>query len=140
MKYYAIIDTNVIVSALLKDNSIPNKILKLVFSGFIVPVFNKSILQEYKEVLSRPKFHFPQQLVSEFLASFEKYGRILESKPQKFNKAKPPDPGDWKFYELLLQCQKSNESYLVTGNIKHFPSDPSIVTPRQMFEMVTRGQ
>ena len=137
MKYYSIIDTNVLVSALLKRGSIPSKILELVFEGVIAPIFSESILREYKTVLNRPKFHFPTELVDNFIIGMEKCSRIIEPKPQKFDKTELPDIGDWKFYELLQYCQKSETTYLVTGNIKHFPDESSIVTPHQMIDIVT---
>ena len=57
MQYYAVIDTNVIVSAMLKWNSIPGSILELTLDGPITPVLNREILDEYRQVLLRPKFH-----------------------------------------------------------------------------------
>lgn len=56
MNYYAVIDTNVLVSALLKWNSVPGKIIEMVFTGIITPILNDDILREYREVLFRPKF------------------------------------------------------------------------------------
>ncbi len=57
-KYYAVIDTNVLVSVMLKWNSVPGSIMELAFDGPIVPVLNADILAEYREVLMRPKFRF----------------------------------------------------------------------------------
>ena len=64
MKYYAVMDTNVLVSAMLKWQSVPGKILELAFSGLIIPLFNDEILSEYKIVLSRPKFKLSNELVN----------------------------------------------------------------------------
>lgn len=55
MKYYAVIDTNVLVSAMLKHHSVPGNIVDLAFNGPIVPVLNDAIEKEYRKVLSRPK-------------------------------------------------------------------------------------
>lgn len=55
----AVIDTNVIVSALLKWDSVPGKVLQAVFEGNVIPVYNEDILNEYRLVLNREKFHFP---------------------------------------------------------------------------------
>lgn len=57
MKYYAVIDTNVLVSAMLKWNSIPGNIMELAFDGPIVPIISREIVREYREVLMRPKFY-----------------------------------------------------------------------------------
>lgn len=51
MKYYAVIDTNVLVSAMLKHDSVPGSIIDLAFDGMITPVMNKSIEAEYRNVL-----------------------------------------------------------------------------------------
>lgn len=55
MKYYAVIDTNVLVSAMLKWQSVPGSILEFSLEGIIVPVLNEEIVEEYRAVLERPK-------------------------------------------------------------------------------------
>ncbi len=62
MKYYAVIDTNVLVSAMIKWNSVPGNIMELTFDGSIVPILNEQIVKEYREVLTRPKFHFTKEI------------------------------------------------------------------------------
>lgn len=71
MKYYAVIDTNVLVSAMLKWDSIPGNVMQLTFDGLIVPVLNQDIIKEYREVLSRPKFHLTEDIVNDVLSSIE---------------------------------------------------------------------
>ena len=44
MRYYAVIDTNVLVSAFLKENSIPDEVLQLALDGPIIPLLNIDIL------------------------------------------------------------------------------------------------
>lgn len=61
MKYYAVIDTNVLVSALLKWNSVPGCVLEHAFTGNIIPLLNEQVLKEYIDVLKRPKFHFSKE-------------------------------------------------------------------------------
>ena len=51
MNYYVVIDTNVLVSAMLKWNSVPGNVVGLAFDGPVIPVFNTQILSEYREVL-----------------------------------------------------------------------------------------
>ncbi len=58
MKIFCVVDTNVIVSALLKRTSTPGKVVQYILAGIVVPVFSKEILSEYKEVLFRKKFNF----------------------------------------------------------------------------------
>jgi hypothetical protein len=47
-----------------------------------------------------------------------------------------PDPKDRVFYEVVMEERKSEDAYLVTGNSKHFPSKPFVVTPRQMLDLI----
>ena len=41
-------------------------------------------------------------------------------------------------YEVVMEKRKEEETYLVTGNIKHFPDEPFIVTPRQMLDVLLK--
>ena len=47
-----------------------------------------------------------------------------------------PDPKDRVFYEVVMEQRKSDNAYLATGNIKHFPQKPFIVTPRQLLDII----
>ena len=61
MNYYAVIDTNVLVSSMLKGSSIPGIIIDKAINGPIIPLLNDEILEEYEEVLLRNKFGFEEQ-------------------------------------------------------------------------------
>ncbi len=61
MKYFAVIDTNVVVSALLNRDSVPGAILEEALTGRIIPILHDDFLSEYSEVLRRPKFKFDRQ-------------------------------------------------------------------------------
>ena len=63
MKYFAVVDTNVIVSAMLKSNSTPAAVLREVLTGNISLLANEEIFDEYTEVLSRKKFGFDADTV-----------------------------------------------------------------------------
>ena len=66
---YAVIDTNVIVSALLSHthNSSTVKIMEAIFNGMICPLYNSEIINEYADVLTRPKFRIPSHSVGEII-------------------------------------------------------------------------
>lgn len=134
MKYYAVIDTNVIVSALLKWNSVPGVVLQAFFNGFVVPVYNDEILNEYRNVLNRPKFGFSSELISETISQIESLG-VMENALETVAEAMP-DPKDIVFYSIALSHGKTAETHLVTGNVKHFPANPIVVTPRQMLDIL----
>lgn len=72
MKYFVVIDTNVLVSAMLKRNTPPDKVIRHIFEGNIIPLLNEEILNEYREVLNRPKFSFPGNAVKDMLVGITK--------------------------------------------------------------------
>lgn len=135
MNFFAVIDTNVLVSAMLKWNSAPGTVLSLVFDGTIIPVFNNIILEEYRNVLGRPKFKLPADVIDTVINHLKNIGIAMDGEKLDIQL---PDPGDVVFYELTMAKRKTEETYLVTGNLKHFPAKPFIVTPREMLAIITR--
>ena len=133
MKYYAVIDTNVLVSAMLKWDSVPGNIMELAFSGPVIPVLNDEIFNEYREVLLRPKFRLTEEIVNDVLEAINERGIIVDAHTLDIEL---PDPKDRIFYEVVMEERKDEDTYLVTGNIKHFPVKPFIVTPRQMLDII----
>ena len=73
---YAVIDTNVFVSALLtKTNDAATvQVFNAIADGRITPLYHKDILKEYQEVLSRPKFKFSSSVVKAVLESIVECG------------------------------------------------------------------
>lgn len=133
MSFYAVIDTNVLVSAFLKSTSVPRIVVDYVFAGDIVPLYNEEILAEYKEVLSRPKFHFQKDAVEIAVNKIQEIGIHFDSIAVNENL---PDPKDVVFYAVTMNARNEKDAYLVTGNIKHFPEKPFVVTPRQMLDIL----
>lgn len=133
MKYYAVIDTNVLVSALFRLNSVPGSVALEALEGRIVPLLNQEIVAEYREVLHRPKFKFRPELIDTVLNGICERGRFLDAAP--INEVMI-DPKDVVFYEVVMEARKDEDSYLVTGNIKHFPHKPFVVTPREMLDIL----
>lgn len=133
MSFYAVIDTNVLVSAFLKSTSVPHIVVDYVFAGDIVPLYNKEILAEYKDVLNRPKFHFPKEAVELTVNKIKEIGIHFDSIAVNENL---PDPKDVVYYAVTMNARNDKDACLVTGNIKHFPKKPFVVTPRQMLDIV----
>ena len=132
-KTLAVIDTNVIVSALLDHDreSNPSLILDDILSGIITPLYNDEILSEYRDVLSRDKFSFVESDIENTLNLFlEKGVKIDVTVPVEETFS---DLDDKVFYEVTMS---SDGAYLVTGNIKHFPNNPIVVTPAQMVDIL----
>ena len=76
MKAYAVIDTNVLVSALYSKHpdAAPLQVVDQVFAQNLIPMYNDEILAEYNEVLRRPKFNFPQEEISAVIDAFIEAG------------------------------------------------------------------
>ena len=121
------------VQRLLKWNSVPGNIMELSFSGPIIPVLNEAIVKEYREVLLRPKFHFTEGIVSDVIDTITEKGVYVDADSIDIEL---PDPKDRVFYEVVMEKRKDENAYLVTGNIKHFPVKPFIVTPRQLLDII----
>ena len=134
--YYAVIDTNVLVSALLRSPSYPYDIVSLINENTIVPLLHKEIIDEYIDVLNRPKFPFNKKAVSTLLSSIVEHGIFLDKQPVE---EILPDPKDRVFYEIVMEARKEEDAYLVTGNIKHFPSKPYVVTPKEMIDIISKS-
>ena len=132
-KIYAVIDTNVLVSALLsRIETNPLTILLAIIQGKIIPIFNRAILEEYKEVLNRPKFPFSSEEINKVLDTMYFYGELIEALPREIEDDFP-DIKDKVFYQVTLNIEGS---YIVTGNLKHFPKKPCVVNPAQMVEIL----
>ena len=136
MLCYAVIDTNVLVSALLSKNSdaATVKVMDAVFEGKIVPLYHIDILEEYSEVLHRNRFHFQEEHVQLVLEAIRQYG--VEVFPQPTGEILV-DMDDSVFYEVAME-KKDDGAYLVTGNQKHYPLKDFIVTPSEMVEIIEK--
>ncbi len=130
MKVCAVIDTNVFVSALLShhDDAATVQVLRAVLDGHIIPLYHKEILDEYREVLLRPKFRFAPQDVAALVDAIEQLG--VEVLPHPTGELLA-DMDDLVFYEVAMEKQDEG-AYLVTGNLKHYPMRKFIVTPSEM--------
>ena len=134
--HFVVIDTNVLVSGLLGRNSssptvgILNHLLTS--KEVITPLYCEEIFQEYENVLHREKFNFDQDEVEEVLKRIRDIGI---SSPRILSKISLPDLKDVVFYEVALSKE---ESFLVTGNIKHFPEVDFVVTPAEMMSIIEK--
>ena len=111
--------------------------MELVFDGSIIPILNERIVNEYRNVLLRPKFHLTEDIVNDVLGSIKSQGIYVEAETIDMEL---PDPNDTVFYEVVMEKRKTEDTYLVTGNIKHFPQKSFIVTPREMIDIILSAQ
>jgi putative PIN family toxin of toxin-antitoxin system len=119
-----VLDTNILVSSLLSDGP-PALIVDRIAEGRIRPCFDTSILSEYWDVLSRPKFGFNPVQINRLVHDIITAGFGIEvSVPSAFPML---DETDRKFYDVA----KATGATLITGNTKHYPNEPLVITPAQ---------
>lgn len=117
-----VIDTNVLLSALLTLDGKAYTILDKLLNGHFVFLYNDIILQEYKDVLSRKRFNLNKKDISSIVS----FIRLKGINVFKYTKStiKFIDESDRIFYDIAM----SMDSMLITGNLKHFPKHKHIVT------------
>lgn len=133
---YVVIDTNVFVSAYLTHNlnSATSKIVDFLFNGKIIPLYNEEIMAEYQEVLSRSHFDISINERNTLFDYIRQKGVAVERVAVDTLFI---DESDRVFYEVALS---EEDSFLVTGNLKHFPADTRVVTPAQMLQIIEDQQ
>ena len=123
-----VLDTNVLVSALWSENGNPAKIARMIPDKKIIPHFCEAILLEYRTVLLRPAFHFSPAQVDDLLGKIIKHGKNIDAVKSDIPM---PDESDRVFYDIA----EAAGAYLITGNKKHYPSDPAILTPVEFLSL-----
>jgi uncharacterized protein len=110
-----VIDTNVLVSALLKPRGNEAAVLRLALVGSVTVCLTDAILTEYKAVLARPKFRFDQTEIAALLDELKAVAQFVKPRNQV---TASPDESDNRFLECAEAAQAD---YLITGNPRHFP-------------------
>lgn len=110
-----VIDTNVLVSGLLKMHSTSAAVLHLVLEGKIKIAYDIRIIDEYRDVLKRDKFGFKNEQVEAIIEHVKAEGISVVAGPIA---SSLPDKDDSPFLEVALA---GGVKFLITGNKKHFP-------------------
>ena len=118
----AVIDTNILVSALYKPAGNASILISRVISGQIKVCYDHRIIAEYREVLTRPRFGFSPAQVELLRDAIIDGG--ISVVPEPLNSAVLSDEDDRPFYEAAKYCLAP----LVTGNLRHFPNDPLVTS------------
>jgi len=133
-----VVDTNVLVSALLRAEGIPARILDLILSGQVKIVLDHRVYAEYQDVLLRAEFGFPPEPVDNLLDF------ILQSGERVYTintSVALPDVYDGKFLEVAID---GSAEFLVTGNLKHFPPRQRhgvrVVSPREWWNQWSQSK
>ena len=135
MKCCAVVDTNVLVAALLskRDDSATVRVIRAMISGEFIPLYHEDILAEYEDVLHRKKkYDLSESAIQTVLNAIRRFGIEVFPKPtgEIFI-----DEDNIIFYEVTMEKRDDN-AYLVTGNMKHYPVRDFIVTPAEMIAIL----
>ena len=129
-----VLDTNVVVSAMLNSSRSAADVLRLVLNQHVQLCVSEAFLEEYEGVLRRPKFRRPALVVSALMKAIRATADKVEPTETL---AVSADEADNRF----LECAKAaGADYIVTGNQPHFPAilgRTRIINPRQLVELVT---
>ena len=129
---YAVIDTNVLVSALITKNpeAATAKVVRLLLEQEFVPLYDADIIAEYEDVLHRSKFPILKETADALISFIIENG--IESSRVDFEESMP-DEDDRVFYDVSLS---QDDSFLVTGNLKHYPMSPRVITPSDFVNLI----
>ena len=123
-----VIDTNVLLSALLSPDKKASIILDKILNKSLTLCYNNEILEEYKAVLSRKKFNIKRNDIGS-LISFIRINCVnvfISSKSTiEFS-----DESDRVFYDVAM----SIDAILITGNLKDFPKNKHIMSINDFYK------
>ena len=134
----AVLDTNVIVSALIAPFGNEARVLSAVQNGRLRPCISREILAEYAGVLARPKFSFAKSEIAGLIGLMKAKG--LRMDPPRITAASP-DPKDNDFFACAIAA---DADFLVTGNKRHFPPQSCgrtrVVSAGELLEILNMPQ
>lgn len=126
-----VLDTNIIVSSQIKPSGLEAKLFDLAQERSLRMCISQAILDEYAEVLRRPKFGFDADFAPRLLRIIQGFSRVVA--PIQRVRASP-DPSD----NIFLECaEAANADFLITGNKRHFPDHwlgTQVVNAREFFD------
>ena len=121
-----VVDTNVLVSALLNPRGTPASVLHVVLEERVTVCYDTRVLAEYEEVLNRREFAFEPQEVRGLIQLVRETGMPVSAIPAGVRLS---DPDDVAFAEVSISAKAD---FLITGNLNHFPQrfgSTRVVTP-----------
>ena len=117
----AIIDTNVLVSAMLTPAGNSAQLVEAVRAGRLLPVLSHEIFMEYVQVLNRPRFGFDKKQVASLLEDMTALALFVS--PPLMDTTNLPDPDDAPFIAAALHAV----CHIVTGNARDFPPETGVI-------------
>lgn len=135
-----VIDTNIVISAFINPHGKPSQIMKMILGREAELCYNSTILSEYESVMHRPKFSgkIDSGNVRRFVDLLKSIG--IPFNPLPYNASlhraeKMPDESDRIFYDTA----RGSGSILISGNLKHFPKEPFIMSPADFLRQFEKG-
>lgn len=109
------LDTNILISACLKPDGLEAQVVNLALAGTVAACVTQEVADEYRDVLSRPKFAAQRERCAELLSALGKRavmviasGRVEAARDEDDNR--------------FLECASAaGAAYLITGNLKDYP-------------------
>jgi uncharacterized protein len=131
----AVIDTNVLVSAMISPSGNEDLLLLAVQQAIMRPCFSPDVLEEYAEVLARPKFAFSADEITALIDLLQRQGDLLHPAPLSGLLATP---------RMTSSCAcalAAQADFIVTGNKRDFPEDPlgatKVVSAGEVLNLIT---
>jgi putative PIN family toxin of toxin-antitoxin system len=113
----AVVDTNVLVSGLLRPQGPPGAVVRQIIAQAIEPVVCQAIVAEYRAVLPRRRLRLRAGDIEELLGLIEAQALWVDI-PQYEGRPPLPDPTDWPF----IACAVAAGCPVITGNARDFPA------------------
>jgi putative PIN family toxin of toxin-antitoxin system len=132
---HAVLDTNILVSALMRPQGPPGRVMAAVKDGELLPVFSPTIFAEYEAVLARPRLRLEAAKVDVALTTMRIVGTVVRAEPLP-PPAGLPDDKDWPF----IACAVAAGCPVITGNARDFPAGLGVrvMTAREWVEALGR--
>lgn len=134
-----VLDTNVVVSALLFERGRLSWLRPAWMAGDFRPLVSRATAAELLRVLSYPKFHLADEEIEAVLGDYLPFAEPVEVKEATAALPRLPDPDDRIFLEL---AETGTAEFLVTGDYDLLaappPGDYRIISPTE-FAAILRG-
>ncbi|HEX3879742.1 MAG TPA: putative toxin-antitoxin system toxin component, PIN family [Bryobacteraceae bacterium] len=127
------IDTNVVISAVLKPDGLQRTVFLLAITKPATLYVSPEIMAEYRDVMSRPNLKIRKGARQQFLQLIKNRSRSI-TPVRSLQVANDPDD------DIFLECaDAARADYLVTGNTRHFPKfwkKTKVITAREFIGIV----
>ncbi len=127
-----VVDTNVLVSAALKPESLQRTVFLVAVTKPVRLYVTQPILKEYSDVLARRELRIRKGLRQQLLQLVKNRSSLIVP---RYRLEVTSDPDD----NMSIECaDAARADYLITGNLKHFPrfwKGTKVISPREFIEM-----